>query len=136
MALSGTRQLRLTAYNAAGAEVVFPLRMVTLDDGRLGCSATPDLIRLVHRDPRVRLEEDRAATAEVLRSGRAFAEVHGRLRRGPPAEPYAARAGAGDPARVTCQSVRVQILETDGSCSGPGTTTTPPGSWTSRAGSR
>ena len=76
----GTR-LRLTAYNAAGAEVECQVRMVTLDDGRLGCLATPDMARLVHANARVRVEDGRTGTAEVLRSGRAFAEVHGRLRR-------------------------------------------------------
>jgi hypothetical protein len=57
------------------------VRTVTLHDGRLGCAATPDILRLVKIDPRVRLDDGRTATAEVVRSGRLHAEVHGRLRR-------------------------------------------------------
>ncbi len=57
------------------------VRTVTLADGRLGCAATPDLVRAILSDPRVRLDDGRTATAEVLRSGRLHAEVHGRLHR-------------------------------------------------------
>ena len=73
--------MEIGAHNAAGAEVVFQVRAVTLDDGRLGCVATPDIVRVVNSDPRVRLAEGRTGTAEVLRSGRLHAEVHGRLRK-------------------------------------------------------
>lgn len=57
------------------------VRTVTLDDGRLGCAATPDVVRVINSDPRVRLDDGRTGTAEVLRSGRLHAEVHGRLRK-------------------------------------------------------
>lgn len=57
------------------------VRTVTLADGRLGCLATPEIIRAVHSDARVRLDDGRAGTAEVLRSGRTHSEVHGRLRK-------------------------------------------------------
>jgi hypothetical protein len=57
------------------------VRTVTLDDGRLGCAATPDIVRMINSDPQVRLDDGRSATAEVLRSGRLHAEVHGRLRK-------------------------------------------------------
>lgn len=73
--------MQIGAYDAAGAEVGFEVRMATLGDGRLGCPADPDLIRLVAHAPRVRVD-GRTGTAEVVRSGRAFTEVHGRLRRG------------------------------------------------------
>ncbi len=57
------------------------VRTVTLDDGRLGCAATPDMVRAINSDPRIRLDDGRTGTAEVLRSGRLHAEVHGRLRK-------------------------------------------------------
>ena len=57
------------------------VRTVTLDDGRVGCAATPEILRVVNSDPGVRLDDGRTGTAEVLRSGRLHAEVHGRLRR-------------------------------------------------------
>lgn len=84
--------MEIGAYDAAGIEVAFQVRTVPLDDGRLGCVATPDLMRLVERDPRVRLEAGRTGTAQVLRSGRTLAEVHGRLRR---ARPLPTRASSG-----------------------------------------
>ena len=80
MAIGDGRRLRITAYDASGAEVAFRVRVVTVTDGRLGCAAPGDLVGLVEHDPRVRLEEVGEMTAEVLRSGRFFAEVHGRLR--------------------------------------------------------
>ncbi len=73
--------MEIGAYDAAGTEVVNQVRMVRLEDGRLGCAAPPALARLVHANPRVRVEDGRTGTAEVLRSGRTFGEVHGRLRR-------------------------------------------------------
>jgi hypothetical protein len=57
------------------------VRTVTLDDGRVGCAATPEILRVIKSDPGVRLDDGRTGTAEVLRSGRLHAEVHGRLRR-------------------------------------------------------
>lgn len=57
------------------------VRTVTLDDGRLGCAAKPDMVRAINSDPRIRLDDGRTGTAEVLRSGRLHAEVHGRLRK-------------------------------------------------------
>jgi len=57
------------------------VRTVSLDDGRVGCEATPDIVRVINRDPHVRLDDGRRGTAEVLRSGRLHAEVHGRLRK-------------------------------------------------------
>ncbi len=58
------------------------VRTVTLDDGRLGCAATPDIVRVINSNPLVRLDDGRTGKAEVLRSGRLHAEVHGRLRKG------------------------------------------------------
>lgn len=80
MAIGDGRRRRIAAYDDSGAEVQFRVRVVTIDDGRLGCRAPADLTRLVERDPRVRLEDLGTGTAEVVRSGRTFAEVHGRLR--------------------------------------------------------
>jgi len=80
MTIGDGRRLRITAYDGSGAEVAFRVRVVTVGDGRLGCAASRDLTRLVEHDPRVRLEEEGELTADVLRSGRVFAEVHGRLR--------------------------------------------------------
>ena len=80
MATGDGERLRITAYDASGAEVEFRVRVVTIGDGRLGCEAPHDLVGLVEQDPRVRLEEVGEMTAAVVRSGRAFAEVHGRLR--------------------------------------------------------
>jgi hypothetical protein len=57
------------------------VRTVDLDDGRLGCVATPEMVRAIKNDPHVRLDDGRIGTAEVLRSGRLHAEVHGRLRK-------------------------------------------------------
>jgi hypothetical protein len=81
MAIRDGRRLRITAYDESGAEVGFRVRVVTLADGRLACSAPEHLVRLVERDRRVGVEGAGTGTAEVLRSGRTFAEVHGRLRR-------------------------------------------------------
>jgi hypothetical protein len=80
MVVGDLRRLRITAYDDSGAEVVFRVRLVTIADGRLGCSAPEELVGLVDRDPRVQVEGAGTGTAEVLRSGRTFAEVHGRLR--------------------------------------------------------
>ncbi|HWM73037.1 MAG TPA: hypothetical protein VNQ53_04815 [Nocardioides sp.] len=80
MAIGDGQRLRITAYDGSGAEVAFRVRVVRVGDGRLGCAAPRDLTRLVEHDPRVRLEEVGELTADVLRSGRVFAEVHGRLR--------------------------------------------------------
>ena len=80
MANGDVRRLRITGYDGAGAEGGFRVRVVTVHDGRLGCSVPPDVARLVEHDPRVRLEALGEFTADVLRSGRLFAEVHGRLR--------------------------------------------------------
>ncbi len=80
MAIGDGRRRRITAYDDSGAEVEFRMRLVTMGDGRLGCRAPAELARLVERDPHVRVEELGSGTAEVLRSGRTFAEVHGRLR--------------------------------------------------------
>jgi len=79
MATGDGERLRITAYDASGAEVEFRVRVVTLGDGRLGCAAPGDLMGLVEQNTRVRLDEVGAMTAAVVRSGRAFAEVHGRL---------------------------------------------------------
>ncbi len=57
------------------------VRTVTLADGRLGCAATPEILRVINSDPRVRLDDGRTGRAEVLRSGRTHSEVHGRLRK-------------------------------------------------------
>lgn len=81
MAIRDGQRLRITAYDDSGTEVGFRVRVVTLTDGRSGCAPPRELVRLVERDPRVRVEGSDAARAEVVRSGRAFAEVHGRLRR-------------------------------------------------------
>ena len=82
MAIGDVRRLRITAYDGSGGEVAFRVQVVTVHDGRLGCAAPPDLARLAEHDPRVRVEEVGELTADVLRSGRLFAEVHGRLRAG------------------------------------------------------
>jgi hypothetical protein len=81
MAGEDVRRLRITAYDGTGAEVAFRVRVVTVGDGRMGCCASADLERLVEGDPRVHLEGVGPGAAEVLRSGRLFAEIHGRLRR-------------------------------------------------------
>ena len=75
------RRLRITAYDGSGAEVAFRVRVVAVGDGRMGCCPSADLERLVEEDPRVQLEGAGPRAAEVLRSGRLFAEIHGRLRR-------------------------------------------------------
>ncbi|HET9422294.1 MAG TPA: hypothetical protein VFO49_14240 [Nocardioides sp.] len=80
MAIGDVRRLRITAHDGSGGEVAFRVQVVTLHDGRLGCAAPPDLARLAELDPRVRLEEIGELTADVLRSGRLYGEVHGRLR--------------------------------------------------------
>ena len=80
MASGGVRRLRVTATGPGGA-VAFRVRVVTLTDGRLGCTAPDALVRLVEQDPEVDVEQHGGHVAEVLRSGRAHAEVHGRLRR-------------------------------------------------------
>jgi hypothetical protein len=80
MAVGDVRRLQVTAYDDSGAEVAFRVRVATIADGRLGCSAPEELTRLVEHDPRVQVEGAGTGTAEVLRSGRTFAEVHGRLR--------------------------------------------------------
>ena len=80
MASGDVRRLRITAYDGSGGEVAFRVQVVTVHDGRLGCAAPPELARLAEHDPRVQVEEVGELTADVLRSGRLFAEVHGRLR--------------------------------------------------------
>ena len=81
MASGDIRRLGLVGFDRAGDEVAFQARLVPLDDARWGAEAPADLVDLVERDPRVRLEDGTTWTARVLRSGRTFAEVHGRLRR-------------------------------------------------------
>jgi hypothetical protein len=80
MAIGDVRRLRITAFDGSGGEVAFRVPVVTVHDGRLGCAASPDLARLAEHEPRVRVEGVGEVTADVLRSGRLFAEVHGRLR--------------------------------------------------------
>ena len=82
MAIGDVRRLRITAFDGSGGEVAFRVPVVTVHDGRLGCAAPPDLARLAEHDPRVLVEGVGELTADVLRSGRLFAEVHGRLRAG------------------------------------------------------
>ena len=79
MAIGDVRRLRITAFDGSGGEVAFRVHVATIHDGRLGCAAPPDLARLAEHDPRVRVEGIGELTADVLRSGRLFAEVHGRL---------------------------------------------------------
>ena len=74
----GTR-LRITAHAGAG-ETGFRVRVVIIGDGRLGCCVTDALARLVERDPLVRVEGVDGGSATVVRSGRLYAEVQGRLR--------------------------------------------------------
>jgi hypothetical protein len=81
MASGDERRLRITAHDDSGAEVAFRVWVVTVSDGRLGCRAADELVRLVERDPRVDVEGAARGTAVVVRSGRLYAEVHGRLRR-------------------------------------------------------
>jgi hypothetical protein len=78
------RSLVLRSYDETGAPVETRARVVTVSDGRLGCLADETLATRVDRDPRVSLVEDDAvsdAVASVVRSGRLYDEVHGRLRR-------------------------------------------------------
>ncbi len=72
-------RLRIAAQDGSG-EASFRVRVVTIADGRLGCVVPDRLARLVERDPRGRLEDGGPVSATVVRSGRLFAEVHGRLR--------------------------------------------------------
>jgi len=73
------RQVRVVAWDRRGDEVGFQLRLVPLGERRWGAEAPDDLVDVVERDPRVRLEDGTAGAARVLRSGRTHAEVHGRL---------------------------------------------------------
>lgn len=78
------RSLVLRSYDETGAPVETEVRVVPVTDGRLGCRADEALETRVDRDPRVTLVEDAGATdatAVVVRSGRLYDEVHGRLRR-------------------------------------------------------
>lgn len=81
MAVGGGQRLRITAYDDSGDAVGFRVRAVRVRDGRLGCCAPAELVRLVERDPRVAIEGVGPGTAAVARSGRSHAEVHGLLRR-------------------------------------------------------
>jgi len=81
MTIGDIRRLGLVGYGRSGEEVAFQARMVALGEERWGAEAPGDLVEVVERDPRVRLEDGTTWTARVLRSGRLFAEVHGRLRR-------------------------------------------------------
>jgi hypothetical protein len=80
MAIGDVRRLGLVGFDRAGDEVGFRIRMVALEGDRWGAEAPGDLVVMVERDPRVRLEDGTTWTAAVLRSGRTYAEVHGRLR--------------------------------------------------------
>jgi len=81
MAIGDIRRLGLVGFDRAGDEVAVQARMVALDDARWGAEAPAELVAILERDPRVRLEDGTTWTAQVLRSGRTYAEVHGRLRR-------------------------------------------------------
>jgi hypothetical protein len=81
MEVGDIRRLRLVGYDRAGDEVEFHVRLVTLDEGCWAGTAPGDLLDMVARDSRVRLEDGTTGTAQVLSSGRTYAEVHGRLRR-------------------------------------------------------
>jgi hypothetical protein len=83
MATEELRRLVLRSYDDSGAPVDTTVRVVQVSDGRWGCLADQALAARVDRDPRVSMLEDAATTAGVavvVRSGRWYDEVHGRLR--------------------------------------------------------
>jgi hypothetical protein len=84
MATDELRRLVLRSNDGSGAPVDAKVRVVPVSDGRAGCRADDELAERVDNDPRVSLVEGEATTrgtAVVVRSGRLYDEVHGRLRR-------------------------------------------------------
>ncbi len=81
MAIGDIRRLGLVGHARSGEEATFQVRLVALAGDRWGAEAPGELAEAVERDPRVRLDDGTTWTGRVLRSGRTYAEVHGRLHR-------------------------------------------------------
>lgn len=93
MDLADEKYLALTTYRKSGAAVTTPVWVVPVSDGRIGVWTAADSgkVRRLRNDPRVEAQPAHlrgrvkdgskpvSGTAELVRSGRWYDEVHGRL---------------------------------------------------------